>query len=192
MGGEPEQEPSISQDSTGQNNVDVSEARIQKEIRAFAEDEKLTLEPLKETDNPDDITQPAESVPQVDIEQATQSMGVLIANGFYFGAKYLKPVWNILEDEASAFGMAWAKVVVKYSPLSWLRFIPNLSGGTGESVCIECDAVLVTINIAQPRLMQSEHMPENKPEQRPEKPEVKQDGAMLDVNEIKGGAHGAA
>lgn len=70
---------------------------------------------------------------------------------FTYGFKFLAPAWAVARDESKRLAEVWAKVGAKYLPIGWLRWIPAMKEG-GQSVCIECDALAVTVEILRPRL----------------------------------------
>lgn len=164
------------------NEVDVSEERIQREIAAALSEEGMA---------PDGSEIPEtgpETGPENDTEQAAASVAGLLGMMFPFLGSLLAPAWAITREQYAQLAGAWSRVVVKWLPASWLRFVP---GGNGEP-CVECDAILATVAVVAPHINTPRHPQEEQGQpgqlsDTPPPPPVTQPDAMQDVTEIKGG-----
>jgi len=128
------------------NQVDVSPERVAQEWRQIAADEGFTAAPH----NPGKGTRPDAPGPSLPPDaHAAKLAGVLasllkIASGAWF-----TPAWKITSEECNKLGQVWGRVAAKYMPAAWLRWLPDTSGGQSE--CLECDAVAVTLEVFGPR-----------------------------------------
>lgn len=87
---------------------------------------------------------------------------------FKLGFGWMVPAWRVTDEECARLAEVWARVGAKYLPASWLRWLPATAAG-GASECVECDALVVTVQVVMPRL-------KPKAEGKAEKPESEQKG----------------
>lgn len=99
----------------------------------------------------------------------------VLSVGFRVGFGWLAPAWEVTEKECARLAEVWAKVGAKYLPPSWLRWLPGTADG-GASECVECDALVVTVQIVGPRLKIQPAAPTAKPEKPEEKQEQTENG----------------
>lgn len=171
------------------NNVDVSPQRIEKELAEAAAEENLVLTgpPLPGSDDAQ-APEAAQDLPAPDYEKNAINAGVLLSMLTEYGLKYLAPAWQITRDQCAAVGMSWGKVAAKYLPASVLRYLPDMTGSEDGSECVECDALMTTLQVFEPVMdsprffENSETRPESKPETRPEIAQPVKSDAMPDIH----------
>jgi len=147
-------------ETQGTNEVDTSPERVEGEWESIESEENLNPSSINEdtgevtySDRPDDVVSTRDG--------SVEKLSGLLSIGFLFGFAWTAPAWQVGKEECEKLGLVWSRVLAKYLPLSWLRFIPDMTGGEG-SECLECDAIAVTIMIVKPRLdkpLKSEQQP---------------------------------
>ena len=155
MADKPEKQKSI-----GTNDVDVSPEKVEQEWQEIAIDEGIDL--LSPETSSEDSPEPVQERPGNLDERCIGLLAVLMSIGF----PVLLPSWQVVKEEVGALAVAWGRVLSKYIPVGWARYLPDVGGGDG-SECIELDALVTTI-----QFIESHTQGENqKPESQPEKPE---------------------
>ena len=132
---------------TGVNQVDTSPEKVNQEWGEIEADEGITTANETGT-NSEDAWQggPAQAESEPDQEKTAEKLAQFLKWLFFRIFSRLAPDWNITKDESADLGDAWSAVIVKYLPVSWLRFVP------GGGAVIELDALFITIDIIEPRL----------------------------------------
>jgi hypothetical protein len=166
----------------GVNSVDVSDEKINWEWEEIITDEKIDVTEQNEVDQ----EQPDQGNQDDDREKAGENLSGFLSLAFNYGFALTVPLWEVTKTECEELGAAWSRVIVKYLPFSWLRFIPGGTGGPG--VCIECDALLLTIKIVQPRLAAEQGNTEQPNEVKQEPESEPQENIMLDSSQLEADA----
>lgn len=142
---------------TGVNQVDTSPETVDQEWNEIAADEKITSTtqadggPGMEAEAGQDSLVPDEQ----DREKIAEKLASFLKKLFKWGFHRFAPGWRVTEDESGSLGDAWSAVIIKYLPGRWLRFVP------GGGALIELDALMITIDVVEPRLKiqkNSEHI----------------------------------
>lgn len=179
---EPEKQPEFSGPDV--NQVDTSEARVARELDEAAREEGISP----------GATGPEPGAPagdaQPDRSGIAQRLAGLLAGGFGMVFAIAVPAWRVTQEEVAALAGTWARVVAKYLPIKYWKYIPDLSGEGEGSECVECDAITVTLKVIGPRVMSensetdSEADSETKPEPQANGFGISapQDDAMPDVH----------
>ena len=174
----------------GVNQVDTSKETVDQEWGEITTDENIN--PADETGMAsEDAGQgsPAHK-PEPDREETASKINGFLKRLFSFLFRRFAPGWNVTGDESADLSDAWSAVIAKYLPGRWLRFVP------GGGALIELDAIMITIDIIEPRLKTPANSENNQEQaapavdssktERSEKPGKRpepQSGVMKEVHE---------
>lgn len=129
---------------TGVNQVDTSPEKVDQEWDEIATDEKLDQVPDSEIDA-SDKGQGTQAQDEPDRETATDNLSVFLWRVLRLLFRKLAPDWHVTESETGKLSDAWSAVICKWLPGAWLRYVP------GGGAVIEFDAVVITIDVFEPR-----------------------------------------
>ncbi len=134
----------------GVNQVDTSPERVDQEWAEIAADEGITTtSEAREGDTGTAAAAPGQGgpgQPGPDREQAAEKLGGFLRLLLGWVFRRFAPAWEVTKAETEKLGSAWAAVVCKYLPAGWLRHVP------GGGASIELDAILITVEIIEPRI----------------------------------------
>ncbi len=125
----------------GVNQVDTSTEKVDQEWGEIATDENIKAE-----SEADSKPGESESQPEPDHEETAKKLSGFLKKIFKWSFYRFLPGWKVIESETDKLGDAWSAVIAKYLPARWVRFVP------GGGAIIELDAIMVTIDIVEPRL----------------------------------------
>ncbi len=137
-------EKSESESVTGVNQVDTSPEKVNQEWDEIATDEKLAEVSDIEI-GPGDAMQDGHSRDEPDRDKSIENLSLFLWRILKLVFSKLTPTWHVDESESEKLSGAWSAVICKWLPGAWLRFIP------GGGAVIELDAIMVTIEVFEPR-----------------------------------------